>query len=168
MLHETFSIRKLDELHQKHAFVCDVTMLDDYIQKYAAQDSKRHVAMTYILNDELKNKMAGYYTLSSTSVELADLSDLAKKNLPRYPLLPATLLGRLAIDIDYQRQGLGEILLMDALKRTSEVSQKVASFAVIVEAIDVAAANFYQKYGFVFLTSNKLYLPMKLIDKVFV
>ncbi len=168
MLHENFTIRKLEEFYQKKVFSCGVKILDDYIQKYASQDNKRHVAMTYVLLDEEKNKIAGYYTLSSTSIEFLNLSDLAKKNLPPYPLLPATLLGRLAIDIHYQHNNLGKHLLLDALKRALEVSQKIASFAVIVDAVDESAANFYKKYAFIPLINNRLYLPMKVIERIFI
>ena len=168
MLYENFSIRKLDALHQKHVFTCGVKMLDDYIQKIAKQDNKRRVAAIYVLLDEDKNKIAGYYSLSSTSIELLSLSDSMKKNLPPYPLLPATLLGRLAIDLDYQCKKLGKFLLLDALKRACEVSQGVASFAVVVEAINESAANFYKKYGFIHLEENKFYFPMKCIEEVYI
>lgn len=167
MLHENFSIRKLDALHQKNKFTCGVAILDDYIQKVAKQDNKRHVAMIYILSDDEENKIAGYYSLSSTSMELLKLPESVKKNLPPYLSLPATLLGRLAIDLQYQHKKLGKFLLLDALKRAFEVSQHVASFAVIVEAINESAANFYLKFGFIFLEKNKYYFPMKSIKELY-
>lgn len=167
MLHEKFSIRKLDNSHQKNTFTCGVKMLDDYIQKFARQDNKRHVAMVYVLSDDKENKIAGYYSLSSTSIELLNLPEFARKNLPPYPLLPATLLGRLAVDNHYQHKKIGKFLLLDALKRSFEVSQDVASFAVVVEAINESAANFYQKYGFTFLEKNRYYLPMKSIKEIY-
>lgn len=166
MLDEKFSIRKLDDSHQRQGFVCGEETLDEYIKKYASQDYKRHVTTIYILNDEIKNKVAGYYSLSSTSIELSALSDFAKKNLPRYPLLPAILLGRFAIDIHYQRKGWGEILLIHALKLSYQVSHEVASCAVVVDAINDTAFAFYQKHKFIPIVNNRLYLPMQAIEKL--
>jgi len=165
---EKFSINRLNKSHNREKFSCGVTLLDDYVRKQAGQDTRKHLSVTYILNDEMLNKVAGYYTLSSTTIELSDLPEKLSKKLPRYPLLPATLIGRLAIDQNYQKQGLGEVLLIDALKRANEASEAVASLAVIVEAINVNALRFYKKYNFKSFLSHKskLYLPMKVIYKL--
>ncbi len=166
MQNKRYSIRRLDELHQRNSFSCGIKVLDNYIHHFATQDKKRNIAITYVLNDEEENKIAGYYSLSSTSIECSGLPDLIIKKLPRYPLLPATLIGRLALDVNYQPKGLGEVLLFDALKRVSETSETVASLAVVVDAINETAASFYQKYGFLPLASAKLFLPMHLINKL--
>ncbi|MEZ2237088.1 GNAT family N-acetyltransferase [Microcoleus sp.] len=91
-----------------------------------------------------------------------------QKKLPRYPLLPATLLGRLAVDRTYQGQHLGELILIDALTKALLATAQVASLAVIAEALDEPAANFYQKYGFQKFKQNpmKLYLPMKSVEEL--
>ena len=166
MKNKRYSIRALDASHQKNTFLCSIEALDDYIHHCTTQDKKRHLSITYVLNDEDENKVVGYYSLSSTSIELTTLPDSIVNKLPCYQFLPATLLGRLAVDIHYQHQGLGEILLFDALKRAAETSEIVASLAVIVEAINEKTCSFYQKYGFLPLAFNKLFLPMKLINKL--
>lgn len=111
--------------------------------------------------------VAGYYTLSSTSVNLAELPEQVARKLPRYPLVPATLLGRLAVDRRQQGKGYGRFLLADALYRI--VRSEIASFAVIVEAKDDNARRFYERESFLPLPdqSMKLFRPISDIEKLF-
>lgn len=87
--------------------------------------------------------------------------------LPKYPLLPATLLGRLAIDQSYQKQGWGDCLLMDALYRS--YLNEIASIAVVVDALDEGAVSFYEHYQFIRFPErpHRLFLPMKTIQTLF-
>jgi len=110
----------------------------------------------------------GYYTLSAHSIERNTLPDdvVKKLKLPKYPLIPATLMGRLAVDVKYQRQGLGEILLMDGLERSYVHSNQVASFAVMVEAKE-NAVEFYRRYGFLQLPQGRrMFILMETIKKL--
>lgn len=111
----------------------------------------------------------GYYTLSAYTINSGDLPDTVGKKLPRYPNLPATLIGRLAVDEQYQGKGFGEELLVDALKRSLENTSEIGSVAVIVEAENERAVKFYQAYGFIQFpgTLNKLFLPMQTIREAF-
>jgi len=111
--------------------------------------------------------IAGYYTLSSTAVKLPELPAGVARRLPRYPLVPATLLGRLAVDKRHRGKGYGRFLLADALFRA--VRSEIASFAVIVEAKDDAARRFYERESFLPLpdTPMKLFRPMADIEKLF-
>ncbi len=163
---KNFSITKLDKSHQRPSFCCGADVLDHYLHKQASQESRKSTSVTYILNDNIINKIAGYYTLSATVIELTELPENFSRKLPYYPLLPATLIGRLTVDVTYQKQGLGEIILLDALHRSYQTSQNIASIAVVVDAIDSDAVKFYKKYGFTSLTSrtNKLYLSMHAIE----
>jgi predicted GNAT family N-acyltransferase len=109
----------------------------------------------------------GYYTLCATGIEIQDLPPQLVKKLPRYPVVPATLLGRLAIDERYQGQGLGSFLLFDALARS--LSSEIASYAVVVDALDEKASIFYQQHQFVAFPNQpqRLYLPMATIASMF-
>lgn len=111
--------------------------------------------------------VAGYYTLSSTSVNLAELPEQVARKLPRYPLVPATLLGRLAVDRRQQGKGYGRFLLADALYRI--VRSEIASFAVVVEAKDDDARRFYERESFLPLPDQpmKLFRPTSDIAKLF-
>lgn len=111
--------------------------------------------------------VGGYYTLSATAAKLADLPDQTVRRLPRYPLVPATLLGRLAVDRRFQGKGYGRFLLADALYRIAR--NEIASFAVIVDAKDEAARRFYERESFLAFADQpmKLFRPVADIKKLF-
>jgi predicted GNAT family N-acyltransferase len=113
--------------------------------------------------------IAGYYTLSQYSVDLGTVPQDIARTLPKYPIVPATLIGRLAVSTVFRGQGLGEILLMDALQRSFTLSRQVASAAVIVDAKDEQAMGFYRKYGFLEVRNltGRLFLPMTTIEQLF-
>ena len=111
----------------------------------ASQDIKKNVAVTYALTTQNSEQILGYYTLSSIGILPGDLPAQLVKKLPRYPVLPGVLLGRLAVDKNFQKQKIGFYLLMDALKRSLTVSNQIGMVAVIVGAKDEKAAAFYPK-----------------------
>lgn len=140
--------------------------LDRYLKQQAGQDARKRVSAPYVMVSQ-ENRIAGYYTLASASIRVDDLpSELLKKlNPPRYNFLPATLIGRLARDLSFYGKGMGELLLMDALRLSFVMSNQIASFAVLVDAKDDKAAGFYRGFGFVnFVDSpGRLFLPMKTV-----
>jgi ribosomal protein S18 acetylase RimI-like enzyme len=139
-----------------------------YLQKQAGQDSKKHAAVSFVLTPDGMT-IAGYYTLSQYAVLLADVPENIAKKLPKYPLVPTTLIGRLAVSAAFRGQGHGETLLMDALYRILQHSREVASAAAVVDAIDSAAVAFYKKYGFLDLPNirGRLFLPIGTIKALF-
>lgn len=159
-----FQIEPLASAQDRAAFSCGVEALDHYLRKQAGQDVRKRVAAVFVLTPNGKT-IAGYYTLSQFSVELDAVPEEVAKRLPKYPRLPATLIGRLAVASEFRGQGLGEYLLMDALNRSLAASKEIASTAVIVDAKDENTATFYRKYGFLNLPTipNRLFLPMKTI-----
>jgi predicted GNAT family N-acyltransferase len=158
----------LGPAHHRAAFSCGVEALDTYLRKQAAQDVKKRVALAFVLTPDGET-VAGYYTLSQYAVELGAIPDQIAAKLPKYPFVPATLIGRLAVSNEFRGQGLGKLLLMDALNRCLGGSKQVASAAVIVDAKDDRTAAFYKKYGFIELPKipNRLFLPMATIEKLF-
>lgn len=164
-----FVVEPLGKHHNRAAFSSGSVSLDYYLQHQAGQEARRHIAVTFVLVDTEHQALAGYYTLSATSIRLAELPPDVAERLPRYPLVPATLLGRLAIDAGYQGKRLGEFLLMDALQRSCAQSQTIASMAVVVDAKDERAVSFYERYGFIKFPEqpHRLFLPMKTIAKLF-
>jgi predicted GNAT family N-acyltransferase len=163
-------VEPLAEHHDKNDFSCGVDKLDKYLQLHAGQDARRGVAATFIMNaQENPNHILGYYTLSSTGIDPGELDPAIRKRLPRYPLIPATLIGRLARHVKHRGSGIGEHLLLDALNRSFQHSREIASFAVVVDAIDDRAHAWYaKKWGFIPFESRpyRLYLPMKTIEKL--
>ena len=164
-----FVVEPLGKHHNRGAFSSGSLPLDHYLLQQAGQETRRHIAVTFLLVDTEHQALAGYYTLSATSIRLAELPQELSEKLPRYPLVPATLLGRLAIDAGYQGKRLGEFLLMDALQRSCAQSQAIASMAVVVDAKDEGAVSFYERYGFIKFPEqpHRLFLPMNTIAKLF-
>ena len=114
---DRFRVESLAASHRRAEFGCGNEALDRYLHRQAGQDARRLVAAVFVLYDAEADLIAGYYTLNASSIAPTDLpAELARK-LPRYEALPAVLLGRLAVDARYQGQGLGALLLFDALKR---------------------------------------------------
>jgi GNAT superfamily N-acetyltransferase len=154
--------------HDRSAFHCGVPELDRYLHLQASQDMRRKVAAPFVMVDRLR-KIVGYYTLSAYAIQMNDVPpDLAKK-LPKYPLLPATLLGRLAVHEERRGQKLGSLLLMDALHRAWKNTSEVASVGVIAEALDDKAKAFYRHHEFVPVPDHpkKMFLAMTTIVKAF-
>jgi GNAT superfamily N-acetyltransferase len=162
-------IEPLGKAHDRGDFSCGVPALDDYLRVRASQDAKRRVAAPFVLVDDGSAAVCGYYTLSQMAVELEGLPDDITKKLPKYPMVPVTLLGRLAVDLRLRGQGLGGFLLTDALRRSWSLSREIAAMAVLVDAKDEAAASFYESYEFRHLPghSDRLFLPMSKLDGLF-
>lgn len=163
-----FRIEPLADRHEKAEFSCGIEALDRYIQRQAGQDASKRVAAVFVLTPDGK-MIAGYYTLSAHVVNLADLpADVAKK-LPRYPNVPATLLGRLAVSTNFRGKGVGGLLLLDALRRILASTREVASAMVVVDAKNDVALNFYLHHDFIPLPTrpNRLFYPVKSIEKLF-
>lgn len=154
----------LSSSHGREGFSCGVAVLDNYLQRQASQDMRRHVAAVFVMvSKDQPQRILGYYSLASYAVETSGLPDETAKKLPRYPTTPATLIGRLARAID--QPGLGSLLLADALGRILENTREVASALVVVDAKDDSAEAFYRKHGFIPFGGRprKLFLPMKTI-----
>jgi len=156
--------------HDRAAFSCEQASLDRYLKEHATQEIKKRIAAVYVLTPDSKT-IAGYYTLSQYAIEAGELPPelVQQLHLPRYDRLPATLLGRLARSTQFKGRGLGELLLMGALKRTLEHSRNIASVAVVVDAIDENAHAFYRRFGFIEIPNrpNRLFMPMKTVAQLF-
>jgi len=163
--HSNLVIRPLDSNHDRLGFHCGVASLDDYIYKQARQDVKRRISRVFVATTlEQPNCILGYYTLSTLSIELSQLPPALARKLPRHPV-PTALFGRLAVNQADQSHGVGKILLVDAIKRTLAVSNEIAIYAMVVNAIDEKAQHFYEQFGFTIFSSGnrRLFLPLKTI-----
>lgn len=155
---------KIDLLNSslnKKDFKCGKEMLDNYLHTQASQDVRRKLCVVFAMFEGTIIK--GYYTLSNASIPAELIPESVKKMIPRsYQALPVTLLGRLAIDKKFSGQGLGGILLLDALKRSYQIaSQSLGSIGVIVDPLDTEALAFYEKFGFIILPdSGKMFMPI--------
>ena len=155
--------------HDRAAFSCGKPELDLYLRERAGQDARRKVTAPFVAVEHGTGVIAGYYTLSAFSVLVGHLPPEVARRLPRYPVVPATLLGRLAVDRQHQGKGLGAFLLMDALRRSLDGTANVASFAVVVHALDEEARSFYERFEFIQFPQqpDRLFLPMESIARLF-
>ena len=154
-----FSIEPLSGSHPRTAFSCGVPELDRYFHEIVSQDIKRRLSNCFVALDKA-GVVAAYYTLAATSLPLTELPPKVTKRLPRYPLVPAGLIGRLAVDRSYRGQGLGAALIVDAIARAMRSERAI--FALVVDAKDEAASRFYQHLGFRTFISHpmRLFLPI--------
>jgi len=155
--------------HSRNEFSSGNLLLDNYLKRQAGQDIRRKLSVCFVLCDASSSFIKGYYTLSNCSIPGELIPEQYRSHFPgSYEALPATLLGRLAIDRDFQGAGAGKLLLIDALKRSFLISNEIGSFAVVVDPINENAERFYDKFGFIKLTdSGKMFLPMKTIKQLF-
>jgi GNAT superfamily N-acetyltransferase len=155
-----FRIEPLTSVHDRLHFQSGAPALDQYLRQQASQDIKRHITTCFVAVHVETGKIAGFYTLAAASIALDALEPEIIKKLPRYPVVPAALLGRLAIDQSCQGQGLGSALLSNALIRTARADLGV--FAMLVDAKDEAAQRFYEHFGFTLLPgeARRLCLPI--------
>ncbi|HXN21347.1 MAG TPA: GNAT family N-acetyltransferase [Candidatus Dormibacteraeota bacterium] len=163
-----FAIEPLGDDHDRAAFSSGVEALDSYLHKQAGQDARKRAAVPFVATADGKT-IAGYYTLSHYAIQLDAVPDAIAKKLPKYPMVSATLLGRLAVSTEFRGQRIGETLLMDALRRSLDLSKQATSTGVIVDAKDDSAVSFYRKYGFLDLpkVERRLFLPMGTIERLF-
>lgn len=162
-----YRFEPLTKLHDRAGFRCASAPLNAYLQQLARKDTERRVAAAFVMVEEAAPAtIVGYYTLSAFAVEVVELPEELQRKLPRYPRLPATLLGRLARDERFP--GTGSLLLMDALARAHHQSVQIASLAVVADAKDEAALKFYRKFGFAPLGNhpNRVFLPMGTIEQL--
>ena len=154
--------------HDRVSFSCGVPELDHYLHVQAGQDAKRKVAAPFVLVDAHGN-IAGYYTLSAYAIRVGELPPDFARKLPKYPLAPATLLGRFAVGQAHQGRKLGRFLLMDALFRSWKNTAEVASVGVVAEAYNDVVRDFYLRHEFIPLQDQprKLFIAMRTIQKAF-
>ncbi len=159
-----FRLVPFDAAHDRTGFNSDSEPLNRYLREQVIQDIHRRVAACFVALED-GQRIAGYYTLASASLLLADLPASSGKKLPRYPTVPAVRMGRLAVDQALKGQGLGGALLADALDRAAR--SEIAAFALMVDAKDKAAAAFYGHHGFIALPDSPLtlFLPLATVQR---
>jgi GNAT superfamily N-acetyltransferase len=161
-------IEVLGTSHDRAGFGCGVESLDRYLKTQASQDTRRRANAVFVLVETVSPAVIiGYFSLCATSLTPGDVPEAARKFVPRYPLVSATLLGRLAVARERQGEGLGGILLARALRMAWESAGSVGSCMVVVDAIDEGAVGFYAAHGFSRLGETlRLAIAMRRIGEV--
>jgi ribosomal protein S18 acetylase RimI-like enzyme len=161
----TYQITPLDATTKAASFSCGHAQLDDYIHRYASQDVRRNIARVFVATPaNSPQQLAGFFTLSAGSVSCTSLPESLAKKLPHYPI-PVALIGRLAVDVNFQGKGLGSILLADACQKVVQASSVLAVAGIIVDAKDEQATAFYKHFGFIPLpaSANRMLLPASVL-----
>jgi GNAT superfamily N-acetyltransferase len=155
-----FAIEPLASTHDRAGFRSGVEPLDRYFATQVSQDVRRRVSACFVAVERSSRAVVGYYTMAASSVPLPDIAAATAKKLPRYPLVPAVRVGRLAVAESHRGQGLGAGLLIDAIERA--LRSEIVAYAMVVDAKDDAAVAFYKHHGFTAFTSApmSLYLPL--------
>lgn len=155
-----FRIEALAPSHDRTGFRSGVEPLDRYLATQVTQDVRRRVSACFVAVEQASGTVAGYYTIAASSIPLPDLAPETAKKLPRYPLVPAVRVGRLAVAETHRGKGLGAGLIVDAISRA--LRAEIAAFAIVVDAKNDGAAAFYKHHGFIAFTGAPmtLYLPL--------
>ena len=161
-------IEALAPHHDRDGFSCGVDSLDRYLRTQAGQDVRSKANGVFVLVETNNpNVVHGFYTLCATGLAQGDVPAAARKHIPRYPLVSATLIGRLAVSEARQGERLGAMLLADAVRRAYASAVTVGSSMLVVDAISERAASFYEGNGFVRLPDSlRLVLPMHTIQQL--
>lgn len=164
---EPLKIEPISKAHVRNKFSCGKPQLGLYLMQHARQNDENNISETFVAIDR-KDVVRGYYTLSAVNIEFKELP--TTKNLPKYPM-PATRIKKFAIDKNSSGQGFGEKLLINALQRIVNTNNEneIAVKAVLIDALDENAKNFWLKYGFIELPESnlKLFLPIETIQQLF-
>ena len=158
-------IKAIDPLgkHERTGFSCRVAAVDDWFHARAGQDEKRNVVRVFVTVDD-QHRIVGFYSLSSSTLAMTDLPREYAKRLPRYDRIPAALIGRLVRDESARGEGLGDLLLADAVRRIIGASHWLAVFAIVGEARNEEAAAIYRNFGFAPFPSRPLRLFMTMSE----
>lgn len=162
---ESFDIEPLGRDHDRAAFCSGYEVLDRYLKSQAGQDARKNAAPAFVLVAPGTKAVKGYYTLSMTGVDGGLLPPETIQHLPKYPIIPAILLGRLAVDWSCRGRGIGRLLISDAMKRG--LRSQIGWAVMVVDAIDEQARAFYEHYGFKRFPGQpmKLFMMKKAIEQ---
>jgi ribosomal protein S18 acetylase RimI-like enzyme len=152
-----WSIQRLTSAFDISGFDCGEVSLNSFLQRHALSNDKAGLGRTFIAIEAGQAQIAGYFTMSTGSVRFDVIPDHAKKRLPKYPI-PTIHIGRLAVDVKFQGKGLGETLLVEALRKAATASSSVGVYAIDVIALHDRAKSFYLRYGFVEMLDQPLHL----------
>lgn len=161
-------VEPLGPEHDRAGFTCGVESLDRYLMMQASQDVRRKANAVFVLVEAASPQVVlGYFTLCATAMPQGDVPEAARKFIPRYPLVSATLLGRLAVTAARHGEGLGSLLLARALRKANDSADTVGSSMVVVDAIDANAVAFYVAHGFTRLgESDRLVVAMRVVGQL--
>ncbi len=151
----------LDTHHRLEVFDCGKPALTDWLQRHARQAQGSGSARTFVVCDG--ERVAGYFSLTVGQIDTIEAPERIRRGMGQYPI-PLVILARLAVDLDYQGQGLGVSMLQDAIRRTLAIAEQAGIRALLTHPIDAAAEAFYRRFGFEPTPENDRQLILLLKD----
>lgn len=151
--------------HDRQRFDCGRPELNDWLRRVARQHRDKGLSKTYVtVSEDEPARILGYYALSLTELEKSDLPRHIGQRLPSR--IPGVRLGRLAVDVEFQNRGLGQLMLVDALTRAQRIHAEAGGIGLFVDAKDESAAAWYRRFGFVHLPDRPmmLFYPVNALD----
>lgn len=161
-------IEALAPHHDRSGFSCGVDSLDRYFRTQAGQDVRRKANVVFVLVEPKRpDVVLGYYTLCATGLPHGDVPVAARKHIPRFPLVAAILVGRLAVSEARQGERFGAMLIADVVRRSYASASTIGASMMVVDAINERAAAFYEGNGIARLPDSlRLVLPMDVIKRM--
>ncbi len=156
-----WSIEKFSRSHERDQFDCGNDLLNEWLRRRLSQYERRDLSRAYVAVRQGQRRVSGYYAISTHRVRYETLPAAQAKGLPKIDV-PVVLIGRLAVDRTIHGQGLGGLLLIDALRRTEFIAKQIGVRAVEVDATDEAARRFYVRFGFTSLLDDPQHLFLSL------
>ena len=156
----------INKRHDREAFDCGEQALNDFLRRYARMNHERGGAKTFLaIHDEDKKTIVGFYSLSPASIAYARTPETLRRGLARHEV-PGFRLARLAVDLRFQRKGIGGQLLLAAGRRSLLASREVGGVALVIDAKNSSVAAWYAGYGAVPLLDAplSLLLPLSTIE----
>lgn len=153
----------INSSYQLDGFDSGESVLDDWLKQRALDNDSQGASRTFVVHEE--KKVIAYYCLATGSVDAPQAPGKIRRNMPNP--IPVMILGRLAVDKQWQKSGVGKGMLKDAVLRTMKVSQDAGVRALLVHAISESAKHFYKRYGFIEspIAPMTLMLSIKDVDK---
>ncbi|HUG36261.1 MAG TPA: GNAT family N-acetyltransferase [Candidatus Limnocylindrales bacterium] len=146
--------------HDVTAFASGVSALDEWLKRRALNNEKAHASRTYVVT--AGGRVVAYYALANGAVALSDAPGRVRRNMP--DPVPVMIIGRLAVDLEYQGRGIAQGLLRDAILRTIQAAEIAGIRAILVHAISEEAKRFYVRHGFVESTVAPMMLMTTVMD----
>ena len=151
----------ISKSHDVDSFNCGINSLDHWLKTRSLKNEKNNASRTYVVTHN--GTVAGYYALAVGSIESSEVPGKIKRNMPSP--IPVMILGRLAVDIEYQDQKIGKGLLKDAVLRTIFISEQTGLKGLLVHALNENARYFYKAHGFIEMPHNPLKLILPIANK---
>lgn len=160
-------IELLNKLHNRNNFDCGIQSLNEYLKQIARQHIKKGLSRTFVfIETEKPAEIIGFFTLSLCEIQIEKLPDKFAKKYPSK--VSGVKLARLAVDYKYQRQGIGDVLIISAMKKALIIAENAGIIGLFVDAKDQQAENYYKRYNFVNLRDSplQLFLPLSIINNL--